>query len=155
VAWLKTRKGIIVILAVLLLIIFIIWNTFFGFYQGTGKSMEPAMAEGEVYIVKKNPDYIQRGDIIVFKAPGLNQIHTKRVVAFGNEMVEIKEGQLYINGEKFEEPYLLHKNKSDHFKPVHVPTGQYFVLGDVRSASQDSRYYGAIKKDDIIGVVIQ
>lgn len=52
-AWLKTRKGIIVILAVLLLIIFIIWNTFFGFYQGTGKSMGPAMAEGEVYIVKK------------------------------------------------------------------------------------------------------
>lgn len=143
------------ILAGLLLIVFTIWNFFYGFYQGTGKSMEPALTEGEVYLVKKNPDYIQRGDIIVFKAPGLDQIHTKRVVAFGNETVEIKEGQLYINGEKFEEAYLLHKNKGDHLKPVDVPIGQYFVLGDVRSISHDSRYYGAIKKDDIIGVVVQ
>ncbi|MBA4600975.1 signal peptidase I [Thermoactinomyces sp. AMNI-1] len=117
--------------------------------------MEPALIEGEVYLVKKNPDYIRRGDIIVFKVPSLNQIHTKRVVAFGNETVEIREGQLYIDGEKYEETYLLNKNKSDNLKPVDVPAGQYFVLGDVRSISQDSRYYGAIKKDNIIGVVVQ
>ncbi|WP_181736964.1 signal peptidase I [Thermoactinomyces mirandus] len=128
---------------------------FYGFYQGVGKSMEPALIEGEVYLVKKNPDYIRRGDIIVFKVPSLNQIHTKRVVAFGNETVEIREGQLYIDGEKYEETYLLNKNKSDNLKPVDVPAGQYFVLGDVRSISQDSRYYGAIKKDNIIGVVVQ
>jgi signal peptidase I len=117
--------------------------------------MEPALMEGEVYLVKKNPETIKRGDMIIFRVPGIEQVHTKRVVAFGNESVEIKDGQLYINGHMLVEPYLASMNRSDNQEPVIVPAEHFYVLGDNRSISYDSRQFGAIKKDDIIGVVIK
>ncbi|PRZ14455.1 signal peptidase I [Laceyella sacchari] len=153
-AWFKTKSGIGSLLGLFFLLI-VFWNSLFGFYQGVGKSMEPALMEGEVYLVKKNPDTIKRGDIIVFRAPGVNQVHTKRVVAFGNETVEIKEGQLYINGQILMEPYRPRLDKRVNQETVVVPADHFFVLGDNRLTSYDSRQFGAIKKDDIIGVVVK
>lgn len=153
-AWFKTRKGIWSLIG-LLFLFFILWNSLYGFYQGVGKSMEPALMEGEVYLVKKNPEAIKRGDIIVFRVPGINQVHTKRVVAFGNESVEIKDGQLYINGQVLIEPYLTGMNRSENQEAVIVPAEHFYVLGDNRSISYDSREFGAIKKDDMIGVVVK
>lgn len=75
----------------------------------------------------------------------------KRVIATEGETVEIKEGAVRINGEKLNEPYLHDSFPMPDFPPLKIPEGKIFVMGDNRSNSQDSRFFGPIPKSSLVG----
>ena len=104
----------------------------------------------------------QRGEVIVFQAPSMpDQAFVKRVIGLPGERVEIRDGKVLINGETLDEPYLAHSNVVGSM--TCVPTlrqfdcilqeGQYFVLGDNRNRSNDSRDWGPVTVDEIVGEV--
>ena len=102
--------------------------------------------------INKNPE---RGDIVIFWAPEEDNIlYVKRVIGMPNDVVEIKNGILYINGETYEEDYI--KDMNGDYGPYKVPNDSYFVLGDNRNNSHDARYWRNpyITKDDIIAKAI-
>lgn len=128
-------------------------------------SMEPTLLIGDHILVDRsqsarNPN---RGDLIVFEYPeDPAKDFIKRVVAVGGDTVEIKDKQLLVNGKLAIEPYVAHKeanifpaslNPRDNFGPHTVPKDSYFVLGDNRDRSYDSRFWGAVSKDKIKGTV--
>jgi signal peptidase I len=104
----------------------------------------------------------QRGDIIVFKYPNdETRDFIKRIIAVGGETVQVKDNRAYVNGRPLDEPYVrpgsLPATASGHCgylygcDPIVVPPGAYFVMGDNRDNSQDSRYWGYVKREKIRG----
>ena len=75
----------------------------------------------------------------------------KRVIAVEGDSIEGKEGGVYINGERIEEPYLDASTETSPFGPIHVPEDHVFVMGDNRGNSDDSRSFGAVPEDRIVG----
>ncbi len=101
---------------------------------------------------------IKHGDVIVFKYPNNPSIdYIKRVIAKENDVIEIRKKTVYINGKKIDEPYKYHFDTEyispvrDNLSPKRVPAGHYFVMGDNRDNSQDSRYWGFLSRDHIKG----
>ena len=135
-----------------------------GPYKIPTGSMRPVLMEGDrIFVDKisyrfKSP---RRGDIIVFKYPlDPKKDFVKRLVAFGGETVEIRGGQLYINGQKLEKPTSFaerfYYNRSDWVygkegQVISVPLGRLFVLGDNSAQSSDSRNWGFVPREDLIG----
>ena len=96
----------------------------------------------------------RRGDIIVFQYPlDPNRDFVKRVVGLPGEMVTINNGYIFINGEELDEPYLGTRGNS-YMEPTLVEPNSYFVLGDNREGSSDSRYWGNVGIDEIVGKVM-
>ncbi|WP_322797428.1 signal peptidase I [Tepidiforma sp.] len=95
----------------------------------------------------------ERGDIIIFHHPsGVHRDLVKRVIGLPGETVEIRDGAVYIDGRRLEEPYLAGAERpTGDLAPVVVPEGSYFVMGDNRNHSQDSRVIGPIPKELIVG----
>lgn len=104
----------------------------------------------------RNPE---RQQIIVFEAPpqaAPNEDFIKRVIGLPGDTVEIKRGVVFINGEKLAEPYLNplpdpSAQQENPPEPFHVPPGEYFVMGDNRDDSNDSRFWGCVPRANIIG----
>ncbi|MBE9113325.1 signal peptidase I [Nodosilinea sp. LEGE 07298] len=95
----------------------------------------------------------QRGDIVVFHPPdqlSTKDAYIKRLMGLPGDVVEVKNGQLYINGEPQVEPYIAAK-PDYQYGPVTVPSGTYLVLGDNRNESFDSHYWGFVPQDHLIG----
>lgn len=125
------------------------------FYIPSG-SMEPTLKENDRIIVSKLNYHFQeprRGDIVVFKYPmDPKRSFVKRLIAVGGETVAIRNSRLYINGQPVPEEYLppgLRINSD--YGPVEVPKGSYFMLGDNRNNSDDSRVWGFLPENLIIG----
>lgn len=128
-------------------------------FQQMDSSMEPAVPAGKHVLVsawaywRGEP---QVGDIIAFQYPSNpNVADLKRVVATGGSTVSIRGGTTYIDGQPVQEPYLPAGQRlaTDSLKlsATRIPSGSYFVMGDNRDASQDSRDYGPIPRDRILG----
>jgi signal peptidase I len=123
----------------------------------TSGSMSPTLVAGDHIIIDKltgrwRPPAI--GDLVVFREPGRGDLAVKRVVAVAGASVALEDGVLEIDGVPQPEPALDHRGvDSVYFGPVTVPAGSVFVLGDNRGESIDSRDYGAIRVDDLVGRV--
>ena len=120
-----------------------------------GSSMEPNFHTGQMLIVSKLAYKLstpQRGDVIVFQYPG-NPVddYIKRVIGIPGDTVDIQDGRVSINGQAISEPYLA-PDSSEMFRGKWtVPADSYFVMGDNRLHSSDSRSWGMLSKEFIIG----
>lgn len=127
------------------------------FYIPSG-SMEPTLQIGDRIIVSKLNYYFEepsRGDIMVFRFPlDPSRDFVKRVIACGGETVAVRNSQLYINGKPVDEDYLPGDLQFPDFGPVKVPEGSYFVMGDNRNNSDDSRRWGPVPQEYIVGKAI-
>ena len=147
-----------------------------------GISMDTTLANGEIMFVSKY-DYAstwlsfpwqnekakenaarittggdpKRFDVVICRYPGRGDTNfVKRVVGLPGDTVELKEGYLYINNEKIDEPYIQDEYRSgwlNTFGPCTVPEGHFFVMGDHRNDSNDSRSQGALPRNMIVGHV--
>lgn len=149
VEWLKT-----IIFA--LLIAFLVRNYLFQPYRVQMGSMQPTLHNNDLIMVNKivyriNPP--KRGDIVVFNPPGnTSNIHyIKRVIGLPGESIEVKNGKVFINQTELIEPYLSQIDTPGMVGPVVLGENEFFVLGDHRNNSMDSRDFGAITKDHIHG----
>jgi signal peptidase I len=128
-------------------------------YTVPSESMVPTLKVGQVIKVRpiSSDNRVDQRDIIVFKAPpdsdpGIDDL-VKRVVGLPGETVAARGAHVYIDGKQLAEPYLPAGTITSDFAPVKIPAGSYWVLGDNRGNSKDSRVFGVIGKDKIVGIV--
>lgn len=129
--------------------------------QVSSQAMAPNYQEGQFWIVNKITYKVsepKRGDVIVFKAPPKPDIdYFKRIVGLPGEEIKIQNGKVYVNGQVLTEPYLTPdvstrvENFMQEGVPVVVPNNSYFVLGDNRDHSSDSREWGFVPRESVIG----
>lgn len=168
--------------ALIAILIFVFVRTLVLNFRVDGSSMLPSLVNGEMLLVNRNAyhsynlyslvDWIpgvsktdakeitpfkgpNRGDVIVFNPPVTSdKPYIKRVIGLPGDTVQVKDGSVFVNGTKIDEPY-LHGDTTDcqprACDPVVVPPGHIFVLGDNRAHSSDSRYFGVVDIDSIVG----
>ena len=144
------------IVETLLLTLFIFWivNTATGRYRVQGHSMMPTLEEGEYLIINKLSYYLEeprRGDIVVLQYPrDRSREYIKRIIGLPGDIVEVGNGQVQVNGVTLNEPY-INGNPSYRQQSWIVPDDHYFVLGDNRNNSSDSRSWSFLPRSDIVG----
>lgn len=141
----------------LLLILFVAVSLFrtYAFDIATvyGSSMEPSFFQGDILLVRSSSSDIERHDVVVAKALGKKVI--KRVVAMPGEMVQIVNGKVLVNGKELCGQYAFYTEETGVAgEPFLLGKDEYFLLGDNRGASADSRVFGSVGEDDIKGVVV-
>jgi signal peptidase I len=138
--------------ALLTAIIFLVVNAIIGRFRIESVSMQPNLYEGEYVIVDKVSYSLsspRRGDIIVFEKTGQPDL-IKRVIGLPGDTVEVRPGQVLVNGIALVEPYIANPPNYT-FGPVQVEPDRFFVMGDNRSNSSDSHVWGTISRDVIVG----
>lgn len=138
-----------------------------------GQSMDDTLADGEVMFVSKlrytSFDFIggrisafgdpKRFDVVICRYPNRGYTNfVKRIIGIPGDTVRIEDGYVYVNDEKYDEPYINDDYRTGlgaNFPEFKVPEGQYFVMGDHRNNSNDSRYVGPIDRNMIVGHVVQ
>jgi len=138
----------------LTIVIYAVLSTFIGRFKVLSVSMEPTLYEGQYLLISKQTHKIwplKRGDIVVFQFPrNPTKNYIKRLIGLPGENVELRSGQLYINGELMPEPWLV-KSMRSYSGQWQLGEDEYFVMGDNRNNSSDSRAWGAISSQHIIG----
>jgi signal peptidase I len=116
--------------------------------------MEPSLYDGQRLLISKVTFYFrdpQIGEVIVFRPPDKEQPdYIKRVIAGPGDIVEVKEGVVYVNGTALDEPYIKTQPYYS-LAPTEVPEDHYFVLGDNRNNSNDSHNHWTVPREDIVG----
>ena len=141
------------------LCIFFIISNFFIPISIQGSSMSPTLYDGSRYILKKNEYHDknpERGDIVLFKLLGYydDEYLVKRIIGLEGESVEIRNNNIYINDKLLDEPYLYNPNNGSDMEKITLKEGEYFVMGDNRGNSVDSRDFGPVLKKELIGELI-
>jgi signal peptidase I len=125
-------------------------------------SMTPTLMPGDRILVDKLAGTIHRGDIVVFKNPpadvGGPPTLVKRVIGLPGERISSVGATVLINGKPLAEPWLpklvgICAEASEHITPITIPAGHYFMMGDCRGDSDDSRYWGTVPASYIVGKV--
>lgn len=137
----------------------VVFVLFFGRVVVDGNSMKPTYESGNSFIISKvlTP---KRGDIVVFRRKtdsGKSDVLVKRVIALPGDTIMIYDGVVYVNNEPIDEPYIKTKEfvgGAIENTEIILNSKEYFVMGDNRNNSVDSRYFGCIKDSDIIGVEV-
>jgi len=127
-------------------------------FRVQGPSMMPLLEDGERIVVNKLVYHmggeIHRGDVVVFWYPHDPSVsYIKRVAALPGDTVEVRDGDLYVNDKKVDEPYVRQefKDRQSSLPPTAIKKGFYFVLGDHRNMSLDSRSWGEVPQKYIYG----
>jgi signal peptidase I len=124
-----------------------------------GTSMAPLISDQERIFINKivyRFEPISRGDVVVFWYPlDRSKSFIKRVIGLPGETVDIRQGRVYLNGDRLVETYVPPRYfDASNFGPVRVPTGEYFVMGDHRDSSNDSRVFGTVPAGYIYGKAV-
>jgi signal peptidase I len=124
-----------------------------------GTSMLPGLSDQERIFINKfvyHLEPIERGDIVVFHYPAdPSKSYIKRVIAVGGDRVRIDDGRVYVNGRRLREPYVPPQFRDERsYAETVVPENSYFVLGDHRSSSSDSRDFGPVARSYIYGKAV-
>jgi signal peptidase I len=124
-----------------------------------GTSMMPGLADQERIFINKYAyrlGAIERGDVVVFRYPGdPSKNYIKRIAGMPGDRIEIVRGAVLVNGSRLEEPYVPERFRDDRsMSEVTVPPGSYFVLGDHRNLSSDSRDFGMVEREAIFGKAV-
>lgn len=165
----------VLVLIALLLAVLVKTLAFQAFYIPSG-SMEDTLQINDRVLVNKISYRVgepQRGDVVVFdRTPNSDEnlveallrnlaesvgVRTpeadliKRVIALPGETIEIRRNTVFIDGEPIDEPYLADGIRTERMDPLTVPEDEFFVMGDNRTRSQDSRFFGTVSRDEIVG----
>ena len=154
-AYNKALGGTIYVLTIVAAVAVLIATLVLPVLQIEGTSMEPTLSNGDIVLLTKTTRF-DHGDLCGFTWN--NKLLIKRVIGLPGDWIEMDtDGNIYLNGEKLEEPYVQQKDfgECDLEFPFQVPQEQYFVVGDMRESSIDSRntLIGCIPKDQIVGKV--
>lgn len=122
-----------------------------------GMSMEPTYEDNDVILVDRI-SALGHSQHVVFESPYHDgELYIKRLIGLPGDVIEMKDDVLYLNGQAQEEPYVKRADKNvylrttEDFAPITVPEGKFFVMGDNRIKSQDSRHFGFIDADIVFG----
>lgn len=126
-------------------------------------SMQPTIDPHDYLLMSKQAyrsKEVERGDVVIFKSDielentGKKKLLIKRVIGVPGDVITIADGNLYINGSKMEEKYIAKGGTPGKVYNVKVPKGEVFVMGDHREVSRDSREFGCVKQNKIVGKAI-
>lgn len=150
---LRSTVYTLVVVAAFAVLVATLWMPVLQIY---GTSMSPTLEEGQIVVSVKGRDFAQ-GDLVAFYIG--NKLLVKRVIAGPGDKVNISEdGVVYVNGEELIEPYLTERafGECDLELPYQVPESRYFLMGDHRATSVDSRssVVGCIEKEQIVGKIV-
>jgi signal peptidase I len=125
-----------------------------------GRSMMPTLLDGEYYFLNRLAYFFKspaRGDVVVIRDPGHDDFAVKRIIAKPGDWLNLKDGDVYLNGRRLAEPYLpkgTYTGTPDSGeKWIELGKEHYFVMGDNRICSEDSRNYGRITRSSILGSI--
>ncbi len=145
-AWQNAALGVLIALTVTL---FVVQG-----YRVAGACMEPHLYTGQRVLAYKLAYGVhapRRGDIVIFAYPrDVRQTYVKRVIGLPGETVAIRHGRVFIDNNPLPEAYRVFPAHGD-WGPMFVPHDEYFVMGDNRDVSDDSRYWGDLPRRDIVG----
>ena len=119
-----------------------------------GEAMAPALNHGDRIIIERRPHKLERGDIVLFLYPDDPvRSYIKRIVGLPNETLDIREGKVFINGQPLLEPYIDPDLDQSHrsLDEIKLDADSYFVIGDNRDNSSDSRIWGPLHRKFIYG----
>jgi len=157
-SWVRDLLGwskdiVLAVLGAVLIVIFVVQPV-----KVEGTSMEPRLEPQDRLFVNKFVYHfsdIRRGDIVVFWYPkDRSKSFIKRVIGLPGDRVEIRSGTVFVNGEKLSEPYLQGQLEVESHRSEVIPSQQYFVLGDHRNFSSDSRDWGTVPRQNIFGEAV-
>lgn len=143
-----------------LAIMFVIRTFFLGMFYVPSESMVPTLEINDHVAVTKLSYKMhepERGDVVVFKYPpneeqGLKEVdYVKRLIGLPGETLEIKNNTVFIDGTPLKETYLNEGTNMPDYGPITIPEGEYFMMGDNRNNSSDSRAWGFVPEEYLIG----
>lgn len=150
---LKSTIAILIVVAAMAVLVATLWMPVLRIY---GSSMVPTLEDGQIVVAVKS-SHFEQGDIVAFYQG--NKMLIKRYIAEAADWVNIDEdGNVYVNGEELDEPYIAEKSfgETNIELPYQVPDERYFLIGDNRDVSIDSRNtaVGCVSKEQIVGKVV-
>lgn len=147
--------GIVVVSAILLTLI--VHETVLTVFVVKGASMEPTLREGQRVLVLRRATGASRGDLVVFRNPNRpEEVLIKRVLAGPSQRVAFRRGRLFVDGDPVDEPYVKPGTLADEGRAeLEIPEGAYYLLGDNRAESVDSRRLGPIPFARVLGRVVR
>ena len=154
----------LMILAVLGTLSYLLITHFIGqSVQVEGSSMYPTLTDSGHYLLNRFAYVIsepRQNDIVALKDPRDNTLEVKRIIAMPGQSVYLKDGKVYVNGKLLSEPYLLPKTPTYAYERntsefICIGNDKFFVMGDNRNNSTDSRTFGTVPRQNIIGKVVE
>lgn len=150
--WLMEAKKFIVLLAA----VFLFFQLVVGCSFVRGDSMEPTLHSGELVVYTRIHTEYKKGDVVSVRIPS-GEYFVKRIIATAGDTIDLKDGEVYLNGEHLDEPYTANSTFEQAGAvryPLTLQEGQLFVMGDNREVSMDSRTFGVVGRRQIKGKLL-